>query len=296
MIDYTQEKAIIAEIGVNEAKYLLDLNSKNRKPKNSVVAQYLNDIKNDRFKFNGSSIVVSNTGILLDGQHRLMALETSGNKKIKVVLVTGIKEETMETIDTGSKRTAGDVMTLSGLKNGNSISSIVKNVLDEFNLSRKNEYGTRTRTRITNTSTSKENIIIQRTNDEILNEYLLNKEIYDEAFEFGTHLYNNGVKITKLSPSVYASYYVLLSREDKQQAKNFLREIAQGIKLKECSSAISLRDKLINITIKRTSTTMQELRDMIVYYFRKYKDNKDVFKYNREQASFKKQEHLGLQK
>lgn len=284
MINYKTEKAEIVTIGANEAKYLLDLNSKNRKPKNSIVAQYANDIKNDKFKFNGSSIVVSDNGILLDGQHRLMALETAINKFIKVVLVTGVKEETMETIDTGTKRTAGDVLTLNNIKNSNSISAMVKNVLDEFRLNTKYEYGTRKRQ--DKDSTSK--IVIQYTNQEILDEYLKNRTVYDEAIEFGNTLYSGGVRIKLLSPAVYAAFYILLSRENKQEAKNFLREISMGIKHKECNTAISLRDRLINATIKKTALTMQEVRDMIVYHFRKYVDNKEVQKYTREQGTFKK--------
>lgn len=286
MIDYKTQKCEIIEIGVNEAKYLLDLNIKNRKPKNAVVSQYLNDIKKDKFRFNGSSIVVSDTGVLLDGQHRLMALESAKNKFIKVVLVTGVKEDVMDTIDTGTKRTAADVLSLNGIKNANSISAMVKNVLDEFALSRKNEMGARnnySKTRITK-------IVIQRTNDEIFEEYMNNKLMYDEAMEFGNHLYNTGVKLSKLTPSSYAAYFVLFSRENKQEAKNFLREISSGIKLKDCNAAISLRDKLINITIKRTAIFIAEHRDMMVYYFRKYKDNKEVSRYVREQSTFKKEE------
>ena len=285
MIEYTKENAVIKEIGANEAKYLLDLNIKNRKPRNSVVSQYLNDIKKDKFRFNGSSIVVSDTGVLLDGQHRLMALESAKNKFIKVVLVTGVKEDVMDTIDTGTKRTAADILSLNGIKNANSISAMVKNVLDEFALSRKSEIGSRAY-QSNKTRTTK--IVIQRTNDEIFEEYMNNKLMYDEAMEFGNHLYNTGVKLSKLTPSAYAAYYVLFSRENKQEAKNFLREISSGVKLKECNSAISLRDKLINITIKRTALFIAEHRDMMVYYFRKYKDNKEVNRYVREQSTFKK--------
>lgn len=286
MIDYKKENAEIVVIGANEARYLLDLNIKNRKPRNSVVAQYLNEIKNDKFKFNGSSIVVSENGVLLDGQHRLMALEKAINKTIKTVLVTGIKDETMETIDTGSKRTAGDVMTLNGVKNANSIACIVKNVLDEISLNRKLEYGIRTKNGIL----SKDKLVISYTNDEVYDEYMKHKQMYDEATEFGSHLYLNGVKIKGLSASLYGAYYILFSRENKQEAKNFLREISSGIRHRECNTAISLREKLINNTIKKINMSAQELRDMMIYYFRKYKDNKEVVKYLRSPMAFQKED------
>lgn len=284
MINYKTEKAEIVTIGANEAKYLLDLNIKNRKQRNSIVAQYMNDIKNDKFEFNGSSIVVSDSGVLLDGQHRLMALETAMDKFIKVVLVTGVKEETMETIDTGAKRRAGDVLALNNIKNSKNVSAMVKNVLEEFGLNSKSEYGIRTRK--DKECTSK--IVIQYTNQEILDEYLKNRIIYDEAIEFANGLYNSGTRLRSFSPSVYGAFYVLLSRENKQEAKNFLREISMGTKHKECNTAISLRGKLLNVTIKKTALSIQEVRDMIVYYFRKYVDNKEVQKYVREQAAFKK--------
>ena len=47
MIDYKTKKCEIIEIGANEAKFLLNLNTNNRRKKNPRVAQYLFDFFNN---------------------------------------------------------------------------------------------------------------------------------------------------------------------------------------------------------------------------------------------------------
>jgi hypothetical protein len=49
-------------------------NSKNRYITNSTVYEYMQDILNGKWRFNGETIVISKTGMILSGQHRLLAL------------------------------------------------------------------------------------------------------------------------------------------------------------------------------------------------------------------------------
>lgn len=269
MIDYKTKKCEIIEIGANEAKFLLNLNTNNRRKKNSRVAQYLFDINNDKFEFNGSSIVISKDGILLDGQHRLMALEQSDNKKIEVVLVTGIEEKTMSTIDIGAKRTASDVLKINNISNNSALAATVKLCLEEFFMNRKKESGERSR----GEKTIKETIIIPYTNEEIMQEYISNKDKYDECLQFGEKLYRRGVRINGLTVSTYSAFLFLLSKEDKDISKKFLEEISDGAKRSISDVALVLRNYLINETIKSRRISTQSLRNLVIYCFRKYKNN-----------------------
>lgn len=269
MINYKVKKCEIMEIGVNEARFLLNLNTKNRSKKNSRVAQYLFDINNDKFEFNGSSIVISKDGVLLDGQHRLMALEQSDNKKIEVVLVTGIEEKTMSTIDIGAKRTAGDVLKINNISNNAALAATIKLCLEEFYMNRKKETGERSK----EGKTVITNIVIPYTNEEIMEEYINNKDKYDECLAFGEKLYKRGVRMNGLTVSTYSAFLYLLSKENKEVAKKFLEELNDGVKRATSDVALILRNYLINETIKSRRISTQNLRNLVIYCFRKYKNN-----------------------
>ena len=108
-----------------KAKQLLDINTRNRKASPKVVSLYARDMAARNFVFNGHSVCVSNTGILLDGQQRLMACEKSG-EPFWTILVENLPEETMLTIDSGKKRTFGDQLKINGHVNYNRLAASTK--------------------------------------------------------------------------------------------------------------------------------------------------------------------------
>lgn len=109
----------------SKAKELLDINTKNRKAAPKIVSLYARDMASNKFFFNGHSICVSNTGVLLDGQQRLMACEKSG-QPFWTILVQNLPEEAMLTIDSGKKRTYGDQLKINGYSHYNGLAASVK--------------------------------------------------------------------------------------------------------------------------------------------------------------------------
>lgn len=91
---------------------LLSMNTKNRKPKDAHIRQLATDIQNGNFQLTASGIGVSDTGILLDGQNRLMAIRMAGYPPVKFVLATGLKEESQKVVDRHSKRSLSDALTM----------------------------------------------------------------------------------------------------------------------------------------------------------------------------------------
>ena len=92
----------------DHAAALLKINTKNRKINKRLVSQYSRDMANDSFDFNGNTICVSNTNVLLDGQQRLTACLQTG-KPFWTILVKGLDEKSMITIDSGRKRIYSDL-------------------------------------------------------------------------------------------------------------------------------------------------------------------------------------------
>lgn len=68
------------------AATIMEQNIINRKINQANVDFLVDQMNDDQFVFNGESIIISNEGHLLDGQHRLMACIKS-NKPIEVSLV-----------------------------------------------------------------------------------------------------------------------------------------------------------------------------------------------------------------
>lgn len=101
---------------------LLKKNTKNR-PLSTRRAKLLADaMVRGEWVFNGDAIRVSRSGVVLDGQHRLSAVMMSG-VSIDAILINGLDDSVFDTIDTGSSRTCGDVLSITGVKNANVVAA-----------------------------------------------------------------------------------------------------------------------------------------------------------------------------
>jgi hypothetical protein len=100
-----------------EATALLKLNKRNRPLSKGVVNRYVEDMKGGRWKFNGSTILISKSGILLDGQHRLAAC-IQADVPFQALVVRDLDDDVMATVDAGKKRSAGDALALYGFAEG----------------------------------------------------------------------------------------------------------------------------------------------------------------------------------
>jgi hypothetical protein len=91
---------------------LLEMNTHNRSPKKTAIERLFVDIKAGAFMLTASGVGVSSTGVLLDGQHRLMAMRLAGYPELQFVLVTGLSIESQKAVDRHAKRSLADVLSL----------------------------------------------------------------------------------------------------------------------------------------------------------------------------------------
>jgi len=106
-------------ITVGKANELLENNDHNRKITPSRVSEYAREMTNGLWLYNGEGIIVSESGRLLDGQHRLLAIVESGIE-IETELIEGVPDsdggvDTFLTINT-KNRTNVDALTIAGFK------------------------------------------------------------------------------------------------------------------------------------------------------------------------------------
>lgn len=95
------------------AQLLLARNPENRPLSKQNSFNLLADVTNNKFIFNGQSVVVSDTGILNDGQHRCQAVATAG-KGIETVIVFGAPEKARFFTDLGRPKSASNFLKMKG--------------------------------------------------------------------------------------------------------------------------------------------------------------------------------------
>lgn len=106
------------------ASLLLERNPVNRPIGRYNMETLRSDVSGERFLFNGESIVISDTGVLIDGQHRC-ATVIDTRQTITTVIVFGPKEEARYTIDIGKPKTAANFLHMMGAVDTNNLSATI---------------------------------------------------------------------------------------------------------------------------------------------------------------------------
>ncbi len=111
---------------------LLAMNTNNRNPKAPVVQRYARDVKAGNWKLTCQGIGVSDTGVLIDGQQRLMAFRDAGYPPVECVLVSGLDMESQKVHDQHAKRSARDMFRLVMDSKVSRMTPAVLNVLSKY--------------------------------------------------------------------------------------------------------------------------------------------------------------------
>lgn len=93
------------------AREWLTRNQNNRPLKHKHVERLCNSILSGKWKMTGDPIRFSNTGKLIDGQHRLNAIEKSG-VSVMCVVMKDLDEDIFDVIDSGRTRQKSDIISI----------------------------------------------------------------------------------------------------------------------------------------------------------------------------------------
>jgi hypothetical protein len=118
-------KAEIIYLTPAYAKELLEKNINNRRVKRGALDSYIRQMKEGEWKENGEPIIIDKKGFVKDGQHRLQAA-IAANFSYQCPLISDIEPDVMDTIDTGTNRTLGDVLELNGFPLSSLLAAVVK--------------------------------------------------------------------------------------------------------------------------------------------------------------------------
>lgn len=211
------------------AQEYLNKNSSNRKMNKHIVEQYTNAMKSSQWISNGDTIRFSNNDRLIDGQHRLKAIISSG-RSYNMVVMRGLPEEAFKTIDTGKKRSRSDVLHIAGFVNTSALAGALRLLFLFKRTKFKNIYPSLFRGG-------------QVSNSDILN-------IATETPDMGkivTTVYGEYKYVGKLMgmcPAICLFY--IFSKKDPELAREYYNGLQNGINLSEDSVIKSVREKLIS--------------------------------------------------
>jgi hypothetical protein len=250
----------------------LKLNTRNRKVSKASVAFLVNEIRKGNWEFNGCPIIFGDSGLLLDGQHRLLAISQTGTSK-KFSVVRGVKDSAFKTIDSGRARTGADALSVENVPYATTVATAIKKIMNKY-------YSTRT---IVNGTT------VKTSTSDVYNFYFQNKEKLTNLLILANRWWDKGGRVVHKTDVVAMLW--LLNEED-ERAFAFIEEVATGSYEGLINkTAQTLRNRLIRAKFEMGTLSEGEKRDLYLVAFRHYLNGVEISKLMvRTQQKFKQQE------
>lgn len=270
----------IIEIEVNPqvAERLLSANKGNRPIKDKLVSRYANQMverkwfenTGELFLFTSPSLKRLEEGILINGQHRLLAVIRSG-VTLKFEAKFNVDERVFNVIDSGISRTSKDLFHIKNISYASIIPSILNAVYDIKGISEKRQFSQRTLTAA-----------------ELMVVYNEKPEYWEDIARKAYTWYSRVNKI--VSPTFIASMYAFLIEVDRDDAELFFEIFSDPMNME--SKPISLlRNKLLQnrmSKIKMSDKTKRILTIKAWNYYRKGDNNVVYLKFNFKNEEFPK--------
>ena len=115
----------LANVSPEVAAVWLGQNTSNRPVRRSTVRAYARDMAAGNWKITAEPIKFDTQGVLLDGQHRLLAVREA-NVTVQLFIATGLPPESQDAMDSGMKRTAADALSLRGDSNSSLVAAAAR--------------------------------------------------------------------------------------------------------------------------------------------------------------------------
>lgn len=238
LVDSSADSITIQEMDVTPelAQIWLGLNTSNRKLKPAQVIAFSDDMKAGRWVLNGETVKLSGSvdrpRKLLDGQNRLHAVLKAGIP-VRLLVVFGVKEEAQGTMDSGTKRTVADNLTIAGVQNATIVAAAASVAMRVVS-------GRLGGGQLTTTNAAAEEFI-----GDHLTELSVSAEIARKY-----------ARKTDVQPSVVAYTHFMLSKIDMDQATAFWRDASEKVGLESGDPVIALTNKFAEARRNKTRLSL----------------------------------------
>lgn len=259
---------IIQQVGPEQAEKILSFNSQNRNLRRKHVSWLAKQMELGYWLFTGQLIAFTTENVLVNLQHTLHAVIES-NTTQSFIVMCGLPENAIQVIDTGIARTAGDVLNMNGIPNGNAVAAIVRKVMAHENgqsVFAGNDGGGGA-----NKYTGKDKDLISHST--ILETVSNNRDYWINHTKESLSLYSAFPVIVS---SDMGFYYHIFKEKDPQMAWEFMAKFTSGIGLKKNTPIHALRQKFEKEIISKVEHTGREKAYWIRYCWNKFREGEQV--------------------
>lgn len=265
-------RSMIVRLFKGDAEKLLKMNTHNRKVDDSVVLRYACDMQEGRWQYNGEPIIVSNTDVIISGQHRLLALSLCDeNVSIVTLLVIGVDMKVQSTVNQGKPFSLADTLVVSDIEN---MDDTVAAGIRAFVLWDNGWFFADTRANRARMSRP----ALQKWSES-------HKEIIELLYEgrhFDTAPLRNG-----LVRAIYAK--LVVDHGNKGNVDEFMGLLASGANLYEGSPILALRNRLLKIQLDKIRMSDRELIGYVVNAFNNYRKGINISRVQTPKGSWTKE-------
>lgn len=204
---------------------MLRYNTDNRPIGAGHVSKLANEMKRGEWVPTPIPVIFSDKGRLIDGQHRLSAIVESGIA-VEIWVAFGARDESFAYIDTGKKRSGGDVFAINGVPNANAMCAATKWLWVYEN-----------QKAATGTGAGAEKFL---TNADLYKYYLTIEDLQDARIA-----YDWWVRNALPCPTGAIAAFYLCARKNRKQAERFFERVSTGVGFESKNDpAYKLREKL----------------------------------------------------
>lgn len=197
-------------------------------------AQMLNGEWNEN---TGIPIVFSTDGILIDGQHRLLAVIQSGVSVYFVINHSGT-QICKNYIDIGAKRTAANILEMTGVANSNCIAAGLKSYVKQkkgYSISSSSSYGN---------SPDNASQMLDSSNNAIEELYYSSPNRWQNVHNKSVQFYNGIYK--SITPSFIFSTYAILTEINNELSDIFCNKLFMSLNLNNDDPEYHLRSFIVS--------------------------------------------------
>jgi hypothetical protein len=244
------------------AEDLLKKNSMNRFIKRALIENYSRQMAVGIWKEDtGEAIKIAYDGTILDGQHRLISLIKS-NVSLNFLVITGMDKEVFRVLDTGSKRSSGDIFHIAGIENSRNLAAGIRKyiILGQER---------------TNISNSAANLPIS--SSELLSLYTARNRFWDAAVTMSLQWYVKSQRLLLVSEIL--GYYAFFYDINKDSAFQFFDSLCGGVMLTATDPIKLLKDKLSFSRMNPKFTMLQSHKyALMIKSWNLFRDKKQIKK------------------
>lgn len=224
------------------ARKYLESMDRNRPVRKNYVDRLAAEMLAGRWEYTGETIVISEDGKLLDGQHRLHAVVKSG-KAVDFLVATEVSRRAMPYIDSGASRSIGDRSVVAGLveARGNEYAAVARCLWFYEKSGGK--------------MISERGGSLRPTNSDVMEYIGAHKDAIGRALSLSYKV----TKVLRHGRAFWAAVAVLLQRIDNDEATLFMESLGDGIGLRLNDPTYKLREQVMAAVLARRTMPSHEL-------------------------------------